>query len=133
MQLQNPMSDITAISPPAHIIPGTREYLIWYRGMVQADRVNAKRIRIWYLAWLKGERIPAPPTEAPNPKDRNTWPRWAKLTADLAMPDDKGVGDVVARLASRVGGDAYKRLRKSIGWPCKCNQRQDALNARYPL
>lgn len=70
---------------------------------------------------------------ASRPIPRHQWPKWARMLAKLSTDEDAGLGDTVKRLASHVGGETYKQLRKAIGWPCGCTTRQAAMNQRYPL
>lgn len=52
----------------------------------------------------------------------------------LAKPEDRGLGDIIAREIGPVGGDAYKKWYKTIfGVPCGCTERQEDLNLSYPL
>lgn len=57
------------------------------------------------------------------------WTRFIKL---LRKPEDKGVGDTVARMIASVGLDRWKAFSKKIGIPCGCSQRQDELNRLWP-
>lgn len=79
------------------------------------------------------EGPPAQPKPiSPEPLDR--WPVWVRAAALLAKPDDKGLGDVIARTVGPIGGDAYKTWFKRVtGKPCGCSERQETLNAIYPL
>ena len=81
---------------------------------------------------IKSGPIPAPPVENKQPRPVSDWPFWARLVARRKRAGEKGVGDTVQRLASRLGGEGYKRLRKRLGIPCHCPQRQAALNAEFP-
>ena len=66
--------------------------------------------------------------------DQSSWPLIARTLARLAMPEDKGLGDVVQRYAAKFGGEEFKSLyRKLMGHNCGCKDRQTKLNARYPL
>ena len=60
------------------------------------------------------------------------WPLWAIALKALAIPEDKGAGDTIARVIGPIGGDAFKAWRKSIGKPCKCPDRQEKLNRLFP-
>jgi hypothetical protein len=63
------------------------------------------------------------------PKSANAWVRWIKL---LRKPQDRGVGDTVARLIASVGLDRWKAFSKKLGIPCGCTDRQDAWNKQWP-
>lgn len=58
-----------------------------------------------------------------------TWIRFIKL---IRKPEDKGVGDTVARIAAKFGGDRFKAFSKRIGIPCGCTQRQAEWNRLWP-
>ena len=63
----------------------------------------------------------------------NQWPTWAATIAKLKADGDTGIGDTIARVIGPVGGAAFKRYFKTIfGKSCGCDERQDALNRRYP-
>jgi len=52
----------------------------------------------------------------------------------LAKPEDKGAGDIIARVIGPIGGDAFKVwYKKLFGVDCGCGNRQDILNQRWPL
>jgi len=55
---------------------------------------------------------------------------WLKL---FAIESDRGVGDIVERMLSKVGGRAIKMSLKKLGVNCGCTNRQEALNKKYPL
>ena len=56
--------------------------------------------------------------------------QWLKL---FAIESDRGVGDIVERMLSKVGGRAIKMSLKKLGVNCGCTNRQEALNKKYPL
>lgn len=96
---------------------------------------GASRVSPGVLALCEGRAIPATPVApAPPPLPRSAWPLLARAVAKLAKPEDKGIGDVVARMAGAVGGETmsewYTRL---TGKECGCASRQNALNAMYPF
>jgi hypothetical protein len=69
--------------------------------------------------------------------DRTTKPErdarlieWLKL---FAIESDRGVGDIVERMLSKVGGRAIKNSLKRLGVSCGCTNKQEALNRKYPL
>ena len=58
------------------------------------------------------------------------WLSWLRL---LSRPGDRGVGDVVERLAAIFGGRMFKVVAKAVGIDCGCGNRQDQLNRRFPF
>lgn len=77
------------------------------------------------------------PVRLNKPKATHTmgrWPLWAKALKVLAKPEDKGVGDVVARIIGDENSEAFRIwYLKTFGKPCGCNGRQDRWNRIYPL
>ncbi len=68
----------------------------------------------------------------PIPSDK--WPMWAKALAQLATPNDKGIGDVVARMIGNENSAKFKAWHlATFGRPCGCNGRQKLWNTKYPL
>ncbi len=66
------------------------------------------------------------------PKDE--WPLAVKAVAMLARPEDRGVGDIVERMANLAGGKALAQWYKELtGSDCGCANRKDRLNRMYPL
>jgi hypothetical protein len=62
------------------------------------------------------------------------WPRAARVLALLAKPEDRGLGDVAQRMASRLGGEWLKSAIKALlGHDCGCASRQQKMNELYPL
>ncbi len=65
---------------------------------------------------------------------RDQWPLWAKALAIIAKPEDKGIGDVVARTIGAENSEAFKKWYKATtGKNCGCNGRQRRWNIEYPL
>ena len=51
----------------------------------------------------------------------------------LAVPEDEGVGDTIARIVGPIGGNAYKVwFKATFGKSCGCTERQSAWNQRFP-
>lgn len=48
------------------------------------------------------------------------------------IPSDKGVGDTVHRILSKMGGLQFEWVMKRLGINCGCGDRQAWLNAAYP-
>ncbi len=62
-----------------------------------------------------------------------SWPLIFRLLAKQRYYTDKGIGDTIERIVGPVGGDAFKKLYKSImKQDCGCNYRRDLLNKEYP-
>jgi len=59
-------------------------------------------------------------------------PRWVRLLQRLSTPDDIGLGATAKRLASKFGGERFKKLTKKLGMPCKCGDREKEWNRIYP-
>ncbi len=78
---------------------------------------------------------PARPGSFPRePWSPTEWPLWAKAFKALAKPEDKGVGDVVARLIGDEKNEAFKAWHlATFGRPCNCTARRERWNRLYPL
>ena len=62
------------------------------------------------------------------------WPLSIKAMALLAKAEDRGIGDVIARIVGPIGGDIFKSWHlKTFGKSCGCLERQESFNQRYPL
>ena len=62
------------------------------------------------------------------------WPTWARAMRQLSTPDDKGVGDVIARIIGDEKSEAFKSwYLKVFGKPCGCSGRQEQWNKLYPI
>lgn len=93
---------------------------------------------------LKGGMVKQKPasesTSKPRPekKPRPTWPNnvfglVARTIKLMRTPEEKGVGDTIARVIGPVGGDAYKTwFTTTFGKPCGCAERQENLNQLFP-
>lgn len=58
------------------------------------------------------------------------WPQWAKDLAAQRTPEDKGIGDVLARKIPF--GENFKSTFKAVfGVDCGCVARQESLNHRF--
>lgn len=74
----------------------------------------------------KGEKVAAPP----RPKE---WPLWARAVALLRHPEDKGLGDTIARNLAKLGADAMVKLYvQATGGDCGCSRRHEILNQMFP-
>ncbi len=62
------------------------------------------------------------------------WPMWAKALAQLATPDDKGIGDVVARIIGDENSAKFSAWHlTTFGRQCGCKGRRHLWNIKYPL
>jgi hypothetical protein len=62
------------------------------------------------------------------------WPIWAKALKQFSTPDDKGIGDVVARMIGDENSMKFKAWHIStFGRPCGCTGRRERWNKQYPL
>ncbi len=78
--------------------------------------------------WKSGK----PPERKPISQDQ--WPMWAKVLSKRAIPEDKGIGDVVARTIGPEASGAFKAFYEmTFGKSCGCNGRQKLWNQQYPL
>ena len=76
--------------------------------------------------------FPPATTTQPQPVEL-PWPAWALAVKALASPEDKGVGDTIARIVGPIGGNSYKLwFKATFGKPCGCTERQSAFNHRFP-
>lgn len=68
------------------------------------------------------------------PLPRQEWPMAISLMANLAGPNDAGMGDVIERIVGPIGGITFQTwYRKITGKDCGCGARKQWLNERYPL
>ncbi len=83
----------------------------------------------------RGGKIPVTqPTKPIQPLPRKDWPLWAKALAAFSKPEDKGLGDIVARMIGAENSAAFKTWYKTtFGKSCGCTGRQAYLNRTYPL
>lgn len=58
---------------------------------------------------------------------------WIEKLARHRIESDRGIGDVVERLAAKAGGRLIKRAAAVLGMSCGCDDRQAWLNERYPF
>ena len=74
-----------------------------------------------------------PVTSMPSvPRDK--LPLAVKGIAMLAKPEDRGVGDIVERMAKIAGGKTLAQWYKELtGKDCGCANRKERLNRMYPL
>lgn len=62
------------------------------------------------------------------------WPIWAKALKQFATPEDKGIGDVVARMIGDENSATFKAWHlATFGRPCGCPERRELWNRQYPL
>jgi|GEM_PF-3725823 len=72
------------------------------------------------------------PTFVPPSPSASKWPLIIRGIARRKKPDDRGVGDTIERLLSKMGGDQFAWLMDKLGIDCGCGDRQASLNAWYP-
>ncbi len=83
-------------------------------------------------AELQKKFSPKPTPIQPIP--RKDWPLWAKGLAMISKPDDKGIGDTVARTIGAENSEAFKKwFKATTGKDCGCTGRHRRLNIEYPL
>jgi len=89
------------------------------------------------LEQFSSEPIPvadARPPIASTAIPRAEWPLWASGLARLAIPGDRGLGDVASRLINAVGAARFESWHWEVfGRDCGCGDRRAWLNARFPL
>ncbi len=62
------------------------------------------------------------------------WPIWAKAFKWFASPEDKGIGDLIARKIGDETSEAFKAWHlATFGKPCNCTARRERWNRLYPL
>ncbi len=80
----------------------------------------------------QGVLFPKSARSKPVPFDQ--WPIWAKALKHLATPNDKGIGDVIARTIGAENSEAFKKwFKATTGKDCGCTGRQRRWNIEYPL
>jgi hypothetical protein len=88
-----------------------------------ATRADLER----HIAYVRTNSVPQTIT-------RDQWPTWAKAIAQFAKPEDKGIGDVVARTIGNENSEAFKKwFKATTGKDCGCTGRQRRWNLEYPL
>jgi hypothetical protein len=58
------------------------------------------------------------------------WPLWAKILRLLSSKTDLGIGSTIERLLRLAG---VKTVKEKLKVKCRCADRRNALNARFPL
>ncbi len=90
-----------------------------------ATRADLER----HITYVRENRIPVVELI---PRDQ--WPLWTKALAMIAKPEDKGIGDVVARTIGAENSEAFKKwFKATTGKDCVCSGRQRRWNIEYPL
>jgi hypothetical protein len=70
----------------------------------------------------------------PEPIPFDVWPVWAKALKHLSKPQDKGIGDVVARIIGDENSEAFKAwFEATFKKQCGCKGRQKRWNMIYPF
>lgn len=79
-------------------------------------------------------RFTDPPTFAQRGKPSPDWGVMLNVMKLMKKEEDRGLGDIIARVIGPIGGDVFKAWYKKIfGKSCGCSERQDEWNATYPL
>ncbi len=107
----------------------------YYEELVAAGRVEIAEILILddsvYTELIKKF---SPQLKPIQPIPRKDWPLWAKALAMIAKPEDKGIGDVVARTIGAENSEAFKKwFKATTGKDCGCTGRHRRWNTEYPL
>ena len=77
---------------------------------------------------------PKSPTKKLVVNPESKWPLWAKAMKRFAKPEDKGIGDVVARMIGDTNSEAFKMwYLRQFGKICGCAGRQAQWNMQFPL
>lgn len=110
---------------------GTRQHLVLPREELQSTPEGARRrARQMYPAPTL-EQIAAIRAQHAVPKP---WPLLVRALTWLAKPGDRGIGDVVKRLANVVDADTMAAwFTRITGEECHCESRRAILNQRYPF
>ncbi len=107
----------------------------YYEEIVSSGRIETAEILMLddsVYAELIKKFSPKPIPIQPIP--RKDWPVWAKALAMIAKPEDKGIGDTVARTVGAENSEAFKKWFKvTTGKDCGCSGRQRRWNIEYPL
>ncbi len=103
--------------------------------ILAAGRVETTEIVILDRdVYLKLVQKYAPQPKPVQPLPRKDWPIWAKALAMIAKPEDKGIGDVVARTIGAENSESFKKWYKTTtGKDCGCTGRQQRWNIEYHL
>ncbi len=113
----------------AGTLDATRHYIDIDEGIYDQIMAACTAVKPMPVAVPEAQPVPILPTAMP----RSEWPRIIRLLALFAVPEDRGIGDVVARLIGPFGGDAFKLWTKRFGLDCGCEVRQADWNIRWPL
>jgi hypothetical protein len=83
---------------------------------------------------IAGYNDTASSVQPSNPIPYIQWPVWAKALNQFSKPEDKGIGDVIARMIGDENSEAFKMwYRGTFGKACGCARRQAKWNLMYPL
>ncbi len=104
------------------------------RGRVETAEILVLEDKVYANFVSKYAPVARPTSIFPKPVPSKDWPLWAKALAMIAKPEDKGIGDVVARTIGSENSDAFKKWYKATtGKDCGCTGRQRRWNIEYPL
>lgn len=85
-------------------------------------------------AGARGQASRPPSSVEPGELGRAYWPAWAEAMAGRAVAEDRGIGDVIARVVGAIGGVEFAAWVKTV--KCRrCPLPADLakLNEIYPL
>ncbi len=100
------------------------------RGRIETAEILILDDEVYVELWKKYSPRPQPIQPIP----RKEWPVWAKALAMISKPEDKGIGDVIARTIGAENSEAFKKWYKATtGKDCGCTGRQRRWNIEYPL
>ncbi len=111
----------------------------YYDELINAGRIETAEIlilddKVYTELLIKYAPATRPASIFPQPVPRKEWPVWAKALAMISKPEDKGIGDVVARTIGSENSEAFKKWYKATtGKSCGCTGRQLRWNIEYPL
>ncbi len=112
----------------------------FYEEVVSQGRIETAAVLVLddeiYREFQQKFAPPRPTTELRpiQPVPRKDWPLWAKALVMIAKPEDKGIGDVVARTIGTENSEAFKKwFKATTGKDCGCTGRQARYNLQYPL
>ncbi len=107
----------------------------YYDELISSGRVETVEILVLDDAvYIELQKKFTPQPKLIQPIPRKDWPLWAKGLAMLAKPEDKGVGDILARTIGAENSEAFKKwFKATTGKDCGCTGRHRRLNIEYPL
>ncbi len=112
----------------------TKTYLVDTDDISEAHQLATvvhPKVKIFSIGEIKRT---SPNSILPKSIAYSEWPMWAKALSMIAKPEDKGIGDVVARTIGAENSEAFKKwFKATTGKDCGCTGRQRRWNIEYPL